>query len=200
MQTQPEEELSKLLSVATAIMLAALASSAGAVDFHHPTHIYLQVHIDVDKNGYLFDVLPIDMTVPAATQAACIAFTEDPASCASFAPAMGMRAHPIPHDKRDGDTHTGLFLAPTGFEICRARVVYPDSAGTGSSVAVRIMRNTDGLGPKNSEEDGLAYEVRLTSGADRDKGVHAILDMDFIDGRLSADPVNACLPTGSVQP
>lgn len=61
------------------------------------------------------------------------------------------------------------------------------------------MLNGDQRTCHDADDYGLAYDVELTSGANREKGVRAILDIDFIDAKLTADPANGCQPTGRVE-
>jgi hypothetical protein len=186
------------LVAASCGLLTALASPM-AMATEAPRHVYLRVHIDINKDGYFFDPLPIDMTVAEATKVACVAFTNDDKVCTDVAAAMGRRAHINPHDSRDGDRHTGTFLAPAGYEICRARIrPGVDAVAGGSSIAASYIRNTDRLGPSNDAvRNGLGYDIRLGTAPGREKGIHAVIDLDFVEAQMTADPANGCALTGS---
>jgi hypothetical protein len=190
--------LNHLTIAAAACTLLAVCVPSVAIATDAPPHVYLQLHIDINKAGYFFDVLPIDMTVTASAEAACVAFTGDAVACAASAAAMGRRAHPIPHDKQDGARHTGFFQAPLGYEICKTRIHWADtSLDTGSSIAATMVRNTDGLGAHNDpDRNGLAYDIQIGTGGSSPYPVKTILDLDFIDAKLAADPTSGCFPTG----
>ena len=185
-----------LAAAACTLLAVCVTSVAMATDA--PPHVYLQLHIDINKAGYFFDVLPIDMTVAASTGAACVAFTGDAAACAASTAAMGRRAHPIPHDKQEDARHTGFFQAPLGYEICRARIQWAETTlDVGSSIAATMVRNTDILGPHNDpDRNGLAYDIQVGASGSSPHPVKTILDLDFIDAKLTADPASGCFPTG----
>ena len=187
------------LKAATLACALAIAVQSAATATEAPAHVYLRAHIDINKDGYFFDPLPIDMTVALATKVACIAFTNDAKACSGAAAAMGRRAHLNPHDNRDGDRHTGLFAAPDGYDVCRARIrIGKGGMPGGSSIVASVVRNSDSLGPANDAKlDGLGYDIRLGTGAGRENGIHAVIDIDYVQSPMATDPANNCAPTGS---
>jgi hypothetical protein len=173
----------------------AFASSALADE---PKHAYAQLRLQISKDGSFANTVPADTDIAGAIEAACRTFRGK--DCAHLASETGslIRASFVPHEIQDGNNYSGFWQAPSGYEICGAKIEWSRIAiDEGTTIASLIVRNANDYpdSPRNSVDlNGLAFDVKLAP-ANRVHGVNAAIDLDFIESGRVAD-LSYCVATG----
>jgi hypothetical protein len=187
-------------TIVVACMAVGLVPASGALAVS-PEHVYGQVHLTIDKDGSFIDTTSSDVT--AGAEAACLIFKRsDCTQNAAAGVALSKEVLP-PHEIQDGTHYTGFWTAPAGYALCGAKIEWSKIAiDADSTIAALVVRSTDrghrpgSSGAKNSIDlDGLAFDVKLAASG-QERGVDAIIDLDFVDPMLLNDGINNCQGTG----
>ena len=154
-------------SFAVAFFLS-IATAANA----DPLYVKVRFSIEEHSNfaGQVFTTLGTPEVAVAIT-AGCAAFGVD---CSAAATGLTTLTHNLgPNDNKNGQDHHGIYRAPVGYEICKAKVDWAHTGiDGGSTFNTRIVRE-----PNNN---GLGYYAVVPTGGGRGHGINSDLYLEFV--------------------
>jgi hypothetical protein len=161
-----------LLAIASAVILNAFA--AGSVTAQQPDELPVKVRFSIDRNGsFAGDVLHTlgQREVAAIIAAGCAAYGVD---CSQEAAAGVALARQIDANMSGGgNEHHGIYRAPVGYAICRAKLDYAHAGiSGGASMSAQLMRT--------AQDNGLGWYANVPRGDGRGEGFDADIYIEFI--------------------
>jgi hypothetical protein len=151
--------------------------------------IYTKVRFSIRENGNFAGTVFTTLGTPevaALVSAGCAAYGVDCSGAAAAASALIRTL--ASNDSRSGNEHHGIYKAPQGYEICKAKIDWGhtgiDSESTFSAVIERDPQN-----------NGLGWYAVVPHGGGRGHGIDSDLYLQFVTAGQSGQ--NDCFLTNT---
>ena len=150
--------------------------------------IYTKVRFSIRENGNFLGTVFTTLGTPEAAAlvtAGCAAYGVDCSQEAAAGAAILKRF--APGDSKNGNEHRGIYLAPDGYEICRAKIDWGHTGIDGDSTfSAMILRE---------QQNGLAYYAVVPTGGGRGHGIDSDLYLEFVPAGQTGQ--SGCFPTNA---